>query len=149
MSISSGIASIAVGVLIYLQWISRRQIIIMTTLATLSIVVVFYTSTINMWMLSICAILIGIGFGYTGVIFDTLNKRAKKLLVTSMTLLFLMEYIIATFLNPLVAYILSWSVAHDINEISSYHIAFTLIFSLFIIANILSFWIVPQRSVKE
>lgn len=149
MSISSGIASIAVGLLIYFQWISRRQIVVMTTLATLSIVVIFYTATINIWILSLCSILIGIGFGYTGVIFDTLNKRAKTLLVTSMTLLFLMEYIIATFLNPLVAYILSWSIAHGINEISSYHIAFTLIFSLFIIANILSFWIVPQRTVKE
>lgn len=149
MSISSGIASVLVGIIIFRQWISRRQIITMTTLATLSVVVIFYTSTINMWILGLCAIFVGIGFGYTGVIFDTLNKRAKTLLVTAMTLLFLMEYIMGTIMNPTVAYIQTWLAAHHVSEVASYQIAFTVIFSLFLIANILSFWIEPQRSVKE
>ncbi|MDE4961727.1 MFS transporter, partial [Francisella tularensis subsp. holarctica] len=57
------------------------------------------------YILSLAALFFSIGFGFTGIVFDTANKRKQSYLVSIVSLLFLVEYILNSLINPLSAYI--------------------------------------------
>ena len=144
-SFASGIMSIVVGLMISLQWLRRSHLVISSILSTIAIVIMFYTPIVNMPILIICSCLFGIGFGYTGIAFDTVNKRNQNYLVSALSLLFFIEYVLNTALNPLVAYIKQTLQTNDMTTATSYQIAYGIFLGLMIIANILSFYIKPQK----
>ncbi|KFJ43429.1 MFS transporter [Francisella philomiragia] len=144
-SLASGIASIVVGLIIATQFLKRSHIFIFTSLASISVIMIFYTNISNIYILSLAALFFGIGFGFTGIVFDTANKRKQSYLVSILSLLFLVEYILNSIINPLAAYIQKTLVDYDFATFLSYKIAYGLFLGLLIIANILSFYIKPQK----
>ncbi|APA82907.1 Major facilitator family transporter [Francisella tularensis subsp. novicida PA10-7858] len=144
-SLASGIASIIVGLIIATQFLKRSHIFIFTSLASISVIMIFYTNITNIYILSLAALFFGIGFGFTGIVFDTANKRKQSYLVSILSLLFLVEYILNSIINPLAAYIQETLVDYDSVTFLSYKIAYGLFLGLLIIANILSFYIKPQK----
>ncbi|GMN88656.1 MFS transporter [Francisella sciaenopsi] len=144
-SLASGIASIVVGLIIAIQLLKRIHIFIFTSLASISVIIIFYTNITNIYILSLAALFFGIGFGFTGMVFDTANKRKQSYLVSILSLLFLVEYILNSIINPLAAYIQKTLVDYGFATFLSYKIAYGLFFGLLIIANILSFYIKPQK----
>ncbi|AJI57172.1 putative membrane protein [Francisella philomiragia] len=144
-SLASGIASIVVGLIIATQFLKRSHIFIFTSLASISVIIIFYTNISNIYILSLVALFFGIGFGFTGIVFDTANKRKQSYLVSILSLLFLVEYILNSIINPLAAYIQKTLVDYDFATFLSYKIAYGLFLGLLIIANILSFYIKPQK----
>lgn len=144
-SIASGIASIVVGFIIAAQFLRRIHIAIFTTLATVSVFILFYTDITNIYLLMFASFCFGFGFGFTGIAFDTANKRNQTYLVSILSILFLVEYILNSIINPAVAYLQNTLISHGISEFVSYKLAYSLFFILLIIANGLSFYIKPQK----
>ena len=144
-SIASGVASIVVGFIIATQYLKTKHIAFFTTLATLAVVVLFYTNITNIYALVIASLFFGLGFGFTGIAFDTANKCNQTYLVSILSILFLIEYILNSIVNPLAAYIQETLVAHDFDTFISYQFAYGIFFGLLILANILSFYIKPQK----
>ncbi len=144
-SLASGIASIIVGLIIATQLLKRIHIFIFTSLASISVIMIFYTDITSIYILSIAALFFGIGFGFTGIVFDTANKRKQSYLVSILSLLFLVEYVLNSIINPLAAYIQKALVGLGFTTFLSYKIAYGLFLGLLIIANILSFYIKPQK----
>ncbi len=142
-SLASGIASIVVGLIIATQFLKRSHIFIFTSLASISVIIIFYTNISNIYILSLAGLFFGIGF--TGIVFDTANKRKQSYLVSILSLLFLVEYILNSIINPLAAYIQKTIVDYGFATFLSYKIAYGLFLGLLIIANILSFYIKPQK----
>lgn len=66
---------------------------------------IFYTDITNINILSLAALFFGVSFGFTGIVFDTANKRKQSYLVSILSLLFLVEYVLNSIINPLAAYI--------------------------------------------
>ncbi|WP_200883201.1 MFS transporter [Candidatus Francisella endociliophora] len=145
-SLSSGIASILVGVIIATQLLRRKHIFLFSTLATISLVTIFYTNITNIYILTTAAIFFGFGFGFTGIAFDTANKRNQTYLVSILSVLFLVEYILNSIINPLAAHIQETLVFYDFSTFTSYKIAYGLFLLLLLIANLLSFYIKPQKA---
>ncbi|XSZ47543.1 hypothetical protein ACP8HZ_03275 [Francisella noatunensis] len=87
-----GIASIIVGLIIATQLLKRSHIFIFTSLASISVIMIFYTDITNINILSLAALFFGVSFGFTGIVFDTANKRKQSYLVSILSLLFLVEY---------------------------------------------------------
>ena len=144
-SIASGIASVIVGFIIATQYLKTKHIALFTTLATLAVVVIFYTNITNIYILVIASLFFGFGFGFTGIAFDTANKCNQTYLVSILSVLFLIEYILNSIVNPLAAYIQKTLVSYDFNTFVSYQFAYGTFFGLLIFANILSFYIKPQK----
>ncbi|MFT4693163.1 MAG: MFS family permease [Francisella sp.] len=145
-SIASGIASIIVGFIIATQYLKTKHIAFFSTLATLAVIVIFYTNITNIYILTIASLFFGLGFGFTGIAFDTANKCNQTYLVSILSLLFLIEYILNSIVNPLAAYIQKTLVANDFDTFVSYQFAYGIFFGLLILANILSFYIKPQKA---
>ena len=144
-SISSGVASIIVGFIIATQYLKTKHIALFTTLSTFSVAILFYTNINNIYALSIASLLFGLGFGFTGIAFDTANKCNQTYLVSILSILFLIEYILNSIVNPIAAYIYQTLVAHDFDTFISYQLAYGIFFGLLIISNLLSFYIKPQK----
>lgn len=145
-SISSGLASIIVGFIIAAQFLKRAHIALFTTLATISVIVLFYTNITNIYLLMFASFCFGFGFGFTGIAFDTANKRNQTYLVSILSILFLFEYILNSIINPAVAYIQTTLLHNGFTVFASYKIAYGLFFVLLIVANCLSFFIKPQKT---
>ncbi len=144
-SIASGVASIAVGFMISTQYLKTRHIALFSTLANIAVVIIFYTNITNIYTLSIASLLFGLGFGYTGIAFDTANKCNQTYLVSILSILFLIEYILNSIVNPLAAFIQKTLINLDFSTFASYQIAYGVFFALLIFANILSFYIKAQK----
>lgn len=144
-SLASGIASIAVGLIIAAQLLKRVHIAILSTLATISLILIVYTGITNIYILAIASLFFGLGFGFTGIAFDTANKRNQTYLVSILSTLFLFEYILNSIINPLAAYIQATLVSYNFSIFTSYKIAYGLFLVLMLIANLLSFFIKPQK----
>ena len=108
--------------------------------------IIFYTNITNIYVLVIASLFFSLGFGFTGIAFDTANKCNQTYLVSILSLLFLIEYILNSIVNPLAAYVQKTLVAHNFDTFVSYQFAYGIFFSLLILANILSFYIKPQKA---
>ena len=106
---------------------------------------IFCTNITNIYILSLIALFFSIGIGFIGIVFDTANKRKQSYLASILSLLFLVEYILNSIINPLAAYIQKALVDYGFATFLSYKIAYGLFLELLIIANILSFYIKPQK----
>ncbi|MDE5003120.1 MFS transporter, partial [Francisella tularensis subsp. holarctica] len=74
-SLASGRGSIVVGIIIATQFLNRSHIFIFTSLSSISVIMIFYTNITNIYILSLSSVFFMIGFGFTGIVFDTANKR--------------------------------------------------------------------------
>ncbi len=145
LAFGSGAFSLLVGIIIYLGWIRRWQLILMSFLSTLALIALFLTPIKNLWILYSLAIVISFGFALTGIVFDTINKRCYPILATAIALLFFIENILNTLLSPLIS-----AFRHSIESLTndsllSYQLAFSLIIVLYGIATVISCFIHPQR----
>lgn len=145
-SISSGLASILVGFIIAAQFLKRAHIAIFTSLATISVIILFYTDITNIYLLMFASFCFGFGFGFTGIAFDTANKRNQAYLVSILSMLFLVEYILNSIINPMAAYLQTTGVSYGFSEFTSYKLAYGLFLALLLVANYLSFFIKPQKA---
>ncbi|MDE4944966.1 MFS transporter, partial [Francisella tularensis subsp. holarctica] len=76
--------------------------------------------------LSLAALCFSIGFGFTRIVCDTANKRTQSYLVSILSLLFFVEYILNSIINPIAAYIQETLVNYAITTFLIYKIAYCL-----------------------
>ena len=142
----SGLFAIVCGVMIYYNLVKKSLIRILATLSTVAIIIMFFLNVKSGLVLGLCSFLIGLNYAFTGISMDTINKRQKNLLATCLILFAVVESSLLSVFFPLISYVKNIIYLNNFNLITAYKGAFCIILILSILANIIAFYIVPQKS---
>jgi len=148
ISIFAGFFSIICGLLIFYRIFSKKVFVILSILSSCSLFTLFYSSVRSEFILILCAIIFGINYGFSGIVYDSINKISQKLLATSLVIMALLDLLLLSVISPFISLLQKNLVEMDFTLDNSYKIAVLIILLLSILSTIISFYINPQKTYK-